>query len=495
MVRTFAPPSAGRPADLAAGSDGAIWFTAMAGPGSDDGGEEAADPAAGRSAVTRKKDDGAQAGGGAQGVIGRIGRDGRITETGIGAGNQPGAITTGPDGAVWFTLKGRAALGRLDGAGAFSTLTLPAGGAAVDVATGPDGGLWYTAQGPDRIGRVALDATDGGDPTLAAGTGPLGTVPPGPALPADGPAGTPDLGQSVVVAASNGTVKVRTPGSGRYVALDASGGEVPVGSVLDARHGTVRLRTALGAGGRTQDGNFRGAMFEVRQPGGHEGLTELVLKGGSFAGCAPASHGGVAGLRASTARRRHAVRSLWGSDNGGRFRTRGRDSVATVRGTYWRTTDRCDGTLTTRPSAARSPSATAARAAPSSCGRGTRTSPAMRAERARRGGGGRRASLGLLIAVLVGVATGLVVTRGPRPAPARGRHGRPALRPPGSPVAWGPRRRLRWTPRPSTSSRCSGPSCAPCTPGPSTPCAGPARGGSSTTSSSPSHGAPARTTR
>ena len=31
----------------------------------------------------------------------------------------------------------------------------------------------------------------------------------------------------------------------------------------------------------------------------------------------------------------------------GRFRTRGRHSAATVRGTKWTTTDRCDGTLTT----------------------------------------------------------------------------------------------------------------------------------------------------
>ena len=43
---------------------------------------------------------------------------------------------------------------------------------------------------------------------------------------------------------------------------------------------------------------------------------------------------------------RRSVRKLWGSDNGGRFRTHGRDSVATVRGTRWLTLDRCDGTLT-----------------------------------------------------------------------------------------------------------------------------------------------------
>ncbi len=40
------------------------------------------------------------------------------------------------------------------------------------------------------------------------------------------------------------------------------------------------------------------------------------------------------------------MRSLWGRDHSGRFRTHGRDSVATVRGTTWLTQDRCDGTLT-----------------------------------------------------------------------------------------------------------------------------------------------------
>jgi ferric-dicitrate binding protein FerR (iron transport regulator) len=40
------------------------------------------------------------------------------------------------------------------------------------------------------------------------------------------------------------------------------------------------------------------------------------------------------------------VRRLWGRDKGGRFRTHGHNSTATVRGTRWLTEDRCDGTLT-----------------------------------------------------------------------------------------------------------------------------------------------------
>jgi ferric-dicitrate binding protein FerR (iron transport regulator) len=40
------------------------------------------------------------------------------------------------------------------------------------------------------------------------------------------------------------------------------------------------------------------------------------------------------------------LRRLFGNAHG-RFRTRGRSSTATVRGTEWSVIDRCDGTLTT----------------------------------------------------------------------------------------------------------------------------------------------------
>ena len=40
------------------------------------------------------------------------------------------------------------------------------------------------------------------------------------------------------------------------------------------------------------------------------------------------------------------MRRLWAKDDHGRFRTHGRDSVATTRGTLWSTEDRCTGTLT-----------------------------------------------------------------------------------------------------------------------------------------------------
>ena len=51
------------------------------------------------------------------------------------------------------------------------------------------------------------------------------------------------------------------------------------------------------------------------------------------------------GVTAVATRRRKAPR-LWGRDHGGRFRTHGRNSHATVRGTRWLVAETCHGTLT-----------------------------------------------------------------------------------------------------------------------------------------------------
>lgn len=154
------------------------------------------------------------------------------------------------------------------------------------------------------------------------------------------PASTPVAGETVTTSAASGTVKVRVPGGDGFVEL-AADATVPVGSVVDASAGKVVLQTAL-PGGRADSGTFWGGVFEVRQ--GKDGVTELRLRGGSFAAC-----GAGRSLQASTSgkrKRKTTVRRLWGSDHGGRFRSRGRNSVATVRGTRWLTEDRCDGTLT-----------------------------------------------------------------------------------------------------------------------------------------------------
>jgi hypothetical protein len=151
------------------------------------------------------------------------------------------------------------------------------------------------------------------------------------------PEAAPVLARTVTLAPASGTVLVRVPGATNPAAL-ADGASIPVGSIVDTRAGTVTLQTALPQGA-TQTGTFHGGLFEVRQPLGGHGMTELVLRG-----ALPTCPAG--GARAAAATRRRPPRSLWGHDRHGHFRTRASNSVITVRGTTWFVSDRCDGTLT-----------------------------------------------------------------------------------------------------------------------------------------------------
>ena len=88
-------------------------------------------------------------------------------------------------------------------------------------------------------------------------------------------------------------------------------------------------------------------MFQVLQSRARaqRGLTELRLKGSGFSRCRARGGAATAGAGAAQLSRR-TIRRLRATAKG-RFRTRGRHSAATVRGTVWITADRCDGTLTT----------------------------------------------------------------------------------------------------------------------------------------------------
>ena len=173
----------------------------------------------------------------------------------------------------------------------------------------------------------------------------VGPDPPTSDIPLSTAAAKPVRGGSVVVAPLAGTVKIKLPGSAGYATL-AAGDSVPVGTVVDTRGGTVVLTSAL-SGGTTQSGEFRGALFQVRQARAGNGMTDLVLRGENFAACPPRPTKGIGVRAASTAARKPPLRRLWSRDKGGRFRTHGRNSVATVRGTSWITTDTCAGTRTT----------------------------------------------------------------------------------------------------------------------------------------------------
>ena len=153
-------------------------------------------------------------------------------------------------------------------------------------------------------------------------------------------------GGSVLVAVPAGATlarsTVRTSQKGlKFVPLREAR-QVPVGSFLDTRRGTVRLQTAASARGTRQTSSFSQGLFQIFQSRkARKGLTEVRLKGSSFKRCGRPSKG-RAGAAALSKRR---VRRLRGNGRG-RFSTRGRHSSATVRGTVWTVTDRCDGTLT-----------------------------------------------------------------------------------------------------------------------------------------------------
>jgi hypothetical protein len=202
---------------------------------------------------------------------------------------------------------------------------------------GADGSFTTTAPGTPPA------ATPGGQPAAGPSTGEpsaghAGDPPAAGAL--DTTAPEPVLGRTVVVGEVSGSILVRLPGARSAAPLDAAAG-VPVGSVVDARAGVVELSSV--AGGRTQAGRFWGAVFQVRQSRSGAGMTDLVLRGGRPEGCGRRPG---AARAAAVAGKRRPRKGLWGKDKGGRFRTHGRNSVATVRGTKWLVEERCEGTLT-----------------------------------------------------------------------------------------------------------------------------------------------------
>jgi hypothetical protein len=146
---------------------------------------------------------------------------------------------------------------------------------------------------------------------------------------------TPALGHSVVAEAATGTVLVKEQGATDFHPLGEAE-EVPVDSTFDTSEGTVSIEASRG-GGESNTGSFHGGVFQVHQSTSGKGMTRIALSGGdpSVCGTHARANGG------------HLVLSkLWGKDHGGRFKTTGRGSVATVRGTEWYTEDRCEGTLT-----------------------------------------------------------------------------------------------------------------------------------------------------
>jgi hypothetical protein len=138
------------------------------------------------------------------------------------------------------------------------------------------------------------------------------------------------------------TVRPRRSGKGVSAAgassLLTEARQVPLDTVVDVRRGRVRMTTTSNRSGGVQKGEFYGGVYTTRQSGSSgRPITELRLAESLI--CRPSTRS--SGVTASRARSRR----LWGNARG-RYRTRGRFSTATVRGTIWVQKDNCRTTTT-----------------------------------------------------------------------------------------------------------------------------------------------------
>ena len=202
----------------------------------------------------------------------------------------------------------------------------------------------------DRSVTATFTSNSGGSPP-PSGSGPADTTPTTPTTsttsttPTATPAAIPPPVESKLANMEpvGGTVLVQLPGTTKFVpATEAQ--QIPFGSVVDVRTGTVRITIDLG-NGKTASADFFEGVFKLTQKRGKVKLPKgtkvmpvalLTLVGGSFKKCPKPGKASLSGMPKS-------IRHLWGSGSGP-FRTLGRYASATIRGTTWDTDDRCDGT-------------------------------------------------------------------------------------------------------------------------------------------------------
>jgi virginiamycin B lyase len=91
--------------------------------------------------------------------------------------SRPSAITTGPDGALWFT-EAVGKIGRITTQGIITEFQIKGGGILHSIITGPDGALWFTEFTSKKIGRIPPTATPENlqliEFTVPGSVGPLG---------------------------------------------------------------------------------------------------------------------------------------------------------------------------------------------------------------------------------------------------------------------------------------------------------------------------------
>ncbi len=384
-----------QPTNITAGPDGNLWFTEVANPGRIGRISPAGVITEFSTGLTANRQPTGITGGpggdvwfteaGNPGAIGWITPQGVISQQATPSTNsQPASITEAPNGMLWFTEDGNH--------GKIADVSVPApqavtGSAAAVAATtatlagtvNPNGfGTTYhfdwgttTAYGqalpaadasagsgstpaqltqtltgltPNTTYHFRLTATNCGGCQLGTSVGAdqTFTTTNAPASTGSGSssAAPPVLGQSAVASVTQGTVKFEVPGSHKLRRL-TSGRNIPLGSLIDATNGRLNLTTALNHG-QAQTAAVWGGRFVIGQTGS-QGMTTFRVVTGPL-DC-PVHANGAIHAQAVRANSRTST-SLWSKDNHGRYSTRGHNSVATVRGTVWKTVENCKGTLT-----------------------------------------------------------------------------------------------------------------------------------------------------
>jgi hypothetical protein len=222
-------------------------------------------------------------------------------------------------------------------------LALASNAGAVDVLIRNAGGGFTRDQpiplAPAVNDVVAADFDGDSRPDLAATSYTTTTTPdtfsvllnPAPAPP---PLPPPVAGKTVNVVPVSGKVRIKRPGSNRFVTLTAEA-QIPVGSSIDTRNGRISITAAQGSG-KTAAADFYDGLFKLTQTKGSKPVATLTLT--EKLSCPRKGS-------ASAAAKKKKKRRLWG-DGKGRFRTKGKHSAATVVGTKWLVEDRCRSTLT-----------------------------------------------------------------------------------------------------------------------------------------------------
>ena len=132
---------------------------------------------------------------------------------------------------------------------------------------------------------------------------------------------------------TGGKVLIKLFGSNQFVEVKSLD-EIPLGATIDTKNGRIQLRFET-EDGKVQIATFYGGIFQVSQVGK---ILDLKLTE-ALAACPKK------GKAAAAQTKKAKKRKLWG-DGKGAFRTTGKYSAATVRGTKWLVEDSCAGTLT-----------------------------------------------------------------------------------------------------------------------------------------------------